>query len=477
MKKTYTTTMPDRIGAFLQADKIISELGLNITRVSYNKAVDAHMLFIEVEGNEKKLSEATKKLTALGYLSKNSYNGNILLMQFKLPDIPGALLPVLELINKYNFNISYISSQETNTSFQYFKMGLYIENEDDVSEFMKQANLLCDIKILDYKASEKILDNTVFYISFANDIASKAALTDASKRKLMVNANRIMQILDEQNKPPYKTFDYIGRFADTLIEYKNDNYNPRISIYKTSSDTDLILIEPPCGSNTCVFVFQNELLFIDAGFPCFHEELWHLLQNLILGFNKKRKSLLLTHSDVDHIGHADIFDKIYLSPLSFLDLKKQHEDKAAWREENALHLPYVRITKLLTKYQVPSLEKCEIIGETPSFKENIIEKIGDFKFNDLNFEIYAGCGGHVAGELIAIERNEKIAFTGDIFVNIKGFSPEQTKFNKLAPYLMTSVDTNPAMAKREREVFFELLDKGDWKIFCGHGAVYEYSIP
>ena len=52
MKKTYVTKMPDHIGAFLKASEAISGLGVNITRVSYNKAVDSHTLFIEVDGDE-----------------------------------------------------------------------------------------------------------------------------------------------------------------------------------------------------------------------------------------------------------------------------------------------------------------------------------------------------------------------------------------------------------------------------------------
>ena len=35
MKKTYVTSMPDDIGAFLKASKCFSALGINITRVSY----------------------------------------------------------------------------------------------------------------------------------------------------------------------------------------------------------------------------------------------------------------------------------------------------------------------------------------------------------------------------------------------------------------------------------------------------------
>ena len=33
MKKTYVTTMPDHVGAFLKASRCMAALGLNITRV------------------------------------------------------------------------------------------------------------------------------------------------------------------------------------------------------------------------------------------------------------------------------------------------------------------------------------------------------------------------------------------------------------------------------------------------------------
>ena len=58
MKKTYVTTMPNHIGAFLKASRCFSALGVNITRVSYNKAVDSHILFIDAEGTEEQLKKA-----------------------------------------------------------------------------------------------------------------------------------------------------------------------------------------------------------------------------------------------------------------------------------------------------------------------------------------------------------------------------------------------------------------------------------
>ena len=42
MKKTFITQVPDKSGAFLKASRIIAEAGGNITRVSYNKAIDLH---------------------------------------------------------------------------------------------------------------------------------------------------------------------------------------------------------------------------------------------------------------------------------------------------------------------------------------------------------------------------------------------------------------------------------------------------
>ena len=61
MKKTFITQVPDKSGAFLKASRIIAEAGGNITRVSYNKAIDLHMLFIEVSATEEQLTRSPKR--------------------------------------------------------------------------------------------------------------------------------------------------------------------------------------------------------------------------------------------------------------------------------------------------------------------------------------------------------------------------------------------------------------------------------
>ena len=65
MKKTFVTVMPNHIGAFSKASRCFAAIGVNITRVSYNKAVDSHMLFIDAEGTPQQLQQAADQLTQI----------------------------------------------------------------------------------------------------------------------------------------------------------------------------------------------------------------------------------------------------------------------------------------------------------------------------------------------------------------------------------------------------------------------------
>ena len=103
MKKTYITSMPNHIGAFLKASKCFSTLGINITRVSYNKAVDSHTLFIDAEGTEEQLKKADVELENIGYIHGNKNETSIVLIEFRLEDVPGSVTDILTLINDFNF--------------------------------------------------------------------------------------------------------------------------------------------------------------------------------------------------------------------------------------------------------------------------------------------------------------------------------------------------------------------------------------
>ena len=50
-------------------------------------------LFLEVEGGEEAIEQATVLLTEKGYILDMTEIGNVILVEFLLPDVPGAVLP------------------------------------------------------------------------------------------------------------------------------------------------------------------------------------------------------------------------------------------------------------------------------------------------------------------------------------------------------------------------------------------------
>ena len=475
MKKTYATTLPDHVGAFLQACRIFSDLGMNITRSSYNKAIDSNMLFIDAVGTEAQHEEAGKRLFECGYLQPDG-DRNVILAEFTIKDEPGGIISILELIRKYSINISYISSQEDGSGFQRFKMGLFVDNHDMVDAFLKEADTICRVKVIDYNRSKTNFDNSIFYNSFVGELTDSMGLGEDARRELIINTNLAMQNLDERGLSPYQTFDNISRFAGLLAAARGEGFNPRISRHRLSEKTSLTLIEPPCGSNTAILRSDDSYLFIDCGHSCYREEMLRLFDSLIPGFESIKKSILITHADLDHCGLLNEFDEVFTNSKSAESLKLGFEGKDDFREINPLHKPYVRICKTLTSYDPVEPGRLNIRFESPEKQDSPLVQIGFFDFADLHFEVYQGAGGHLPGEMVLIDYDNRIVFPGDIYVNLKDMTPEQSEYNRCAPILMTSVDTNPALCAKEREAIFGRLGAGSWKIFGAHGAVKEITV-
>ena len=91
-------------------------------------------------------------------------------------------------------------------------------------------------------------------------------------------------------------------------------------------------------------------------------------------------------------------------------------------------------------------------------------------------DVYQGGGGHLRGESVLIDYENRIVFSGDVYVNLKEMTPQQAQYNRYAPILMTSVDTDPKLCAQERRALFSLLGEGEWQIFGGHGAKKTYTV-
>jgi glyoxylase-like metal-dependent hydrolase (beta-lactamase superfamily II) len=480
-RKSYVTNMPDKTGAFLLASQIIAKHQGNIVRVSYNKAVDLHTLFIEVTAAEEDLYEITSELETIGYLHPKISEINVIIIEIKIPDVPGAVLPVLEILNNYDINISYINSCENGAPYQNFKMGLLIENPSQIKMLLDDISELYQVDIIDYADSEKNLDNTIFYIRLANEMQKLLGLRTEKTMEFISESNRILQKLQEKGENPAKVFDYIRRFAYFMSGHKGSNFKADIEKVKIGSTITLYSIQPPCGSNTYVLDTWDELVLIDTGYANYADEMFHIFNRLFPGWNNRIKRVYITHADVDHCGLLSKLGgaKICLNQKSADSLRRQYEGLPDYRESHDLGLGYSKLSRIISGYQPPNPGQFTIIGgdiEIPPEHDDLFH-IGDVTVADLDLEVFEGSGGHLCGEMIFVSRKSAIIFTGDNLVNIHGFSAERAEFNSLAPYLMRSVNIDSRKASTMRKMIMKMIREIEAHnskpcIVCGgHGPI------
>ncbi len=478
-RKSYITRMPDKTGAFLLASKIIAKHHGNIVRVSYNKAVDLHMLFIDVEASDKDLEQIAEELESIGYLNHKIAETRVIIVEIKIPDVPGAVLPILKIFDRYDINISYLNSSANDTGYQNFKMGLLIENPKVIKMLLDDVSELYQIDIIDYDDSEKSLDNTIFYIRLANEMQKLLSLSIEETMSFIAESNRILQMLEENGENPHKVFDHIRRFAYFISKHRGDNFKAEISTHPISDSVTLYGIQPPCGSNTYVLKSADEIVLIDTGYAVYSDELMKTLEHLIPEWKSRCKRVYITHADVDHCGLLSKLEgvKIRLNRKSAESLERQLKGMPDFRENNELNLGYSKLSRIISGYTPPNTGQFYILDSNTPQEHDELLHIADFSVNDLDFEVFEGSGGHLYGEMVFVCRKHGIIFTGDNLVNISGFSAELSEFNSLAPYLMRSVNVDSNKATDVRNQIKSLIEEMKAEIhkpvmICGgHGPI------
>lgn len=459
--------LEDRAGSFLMAARIIGSYGGNIVRTSYNRSVDSNTLFLDVFAEDEAVFDnISEGLGDMGFLEDESPKS--IFISIRIPDEPGAVIPVLRVLSRYKVNISYMNAQDNGTPIQHFKMAIHIDDPNMTKAVLDEIAQIYEVTILDYEMTDKVLDNTVFYMTFASDMKEILSLNEHDSKEMVICSNRIMQILDNRGELPFKTFDYVKKFAEFIVRYKGDSFNPRYTKESVGGLT-MHVIEPPCGSTVYVLESKDSLLFVDGGFPCYSAVTFDFISARIHNFHSKDRSLFLTHPDLDHIGLVPYFNRVLLSGTSYDDLLAESEGKERFRESNPNHAPYFRISAIITQYTPVGVGAMEIIGRRTS--DDVYEEIGRLPFGGYEFVAFEGNGGHVNGETILVCDDLGLVFTGDTFVNVQESTRAQREFNTLAPYLMQSVNMDSEGAKRCRH-HIESKYKG-YTICPGHGPPIE----
>ncbi len=473
-KKTFVTNMPDKSGAFMTASKIIFNRGGNIIRVSYNKAVDLHTLFLDVEADEKELNQIAKELFAVGYLNEKIPETRVVIVSVKIPDVPGSLFPVLKILDRYDINISYINSTSVHAEYQNFVMGLLIEAPSVIKLVLDDISELYQINIMDYDESETTLDNTIFYIRLANDMQKLLGLSVKKTIEFISEANRILQVLQDKGRDAEKVFDYTRRFAGFIAKYKGKHFAADIEKIQIG-DVTLYSIQPPCGSNTYLLfsAHEAEIMMIDTGFAVYRDEMTKIFRKLFPDWETRAKRIYITHADVDHCGLLALMPEAHvcMNRKSAESIRRQYEGVPDFREEKDLCFGYSKLSQIISGYVPMDPTNIHLIDTVDIGEHENPERIGSFAYGAMTFEVLEGNGGHLYGEVVFYDKKDGLIFTGDNLVNISGFTSERAEFNSFAPYLMSSVNIDSKKASAARDAIIRMIGNDETIVCGGHGPI------
>ena len=469
MRKTYITNTPDQAGAFLVSTRAISECGGNIVRVNYNKAVDANALFMEVDATEEQHERIAAKLEEIQYLTDDPGMRQIIMIELKLPDRPGTLLPTLEVIKNHEVNIPYINSQENGTPYQNFKMGLLVENTTEIKDLLDDLSKICEVRVLNYDATDRLLDSTVFYVTFANEMRELFGLSQDQTNAVLTDASRVMQTLDRRDESPREAFDHIRRYAQLVHDSKGEGFAAQVTTRELADHLMLYAIQPPVGGNFYVLEYYGALLFVDCGMGCYEEEVTELLEGIFEDFARRPKSVIITSPDVSSAGLLRIFDTVYLNRTCYSNFVNENRGKPSYRERVTLDAPYIALAKVITGYETPQLGRCAVMGGRSS--DDPIELVGSMRFGDWTFNVLEGAGGHARGEAVITCPELAIAFTGAMVASDDNLTEGQREVMELQPYLMTTVDVKPELLEECRAQLAR--DLAGYTLYPVRGAVID----
>lgn len=470
MIRTFTTKMPDKPGAFLLACKVIMNHSGNIVRVSFNKGVN---LFIEVEATREQLDAIDRELGDISYVDYMPREKTILVMEVRIDDVPGALYPVLQIIDKYDVNISYLNSSADNKKYQHFNIGMEVENPGVSKKILDEVSELYALDVTSYNGNDSDLDITVMYIRLANTIQKLFEIDEESVKRFIVESAKVAQICKEKGRDPAETFEFIKHLANFVAFNRDLNFKPRLSEFEITPDTTLHVIEPPCGSNTYVLRHNDDLLFVDTGLSLYSDEMIYELREMFPCFFSMTKTIIATHADWAHCGLVNSIDNAkFISTAKTAELLKKMTDTSDVRNVDPLDICMDFVSKSMSKIVMPA--NYVTLGKDVPAEHEALLRIDTFRFGDIEFEVYEGNGGHRAGETILYCREHKLLFTGDLYSNESEVTPERKEFETIADLGVLNSDRDQARAKDVRAAVESLIDSAgrEGTFLCGgHGAV------
>lgn len=479
MQRNYfVAKMPDEPGALHRAAEIVKRHGGNIDRIQYDKRIDPYTVFFEARCSEEQYQAMRSELEAIGYLQGKMSLPSFLKFHVVLPNRSGALFDFLNHTTAAKCNIDFLDFDDRGKHPERLTVSLTVEEAGAVDRLLEELKSVYPLEILEYDTTGQHLDETVFYIRFAQELrALVGEAEDAFLLRLLSDINHVAQELMNLGSDPKQAFSDVLRSGRGLKETSGKGFYADLQEVRLGK-ADILCVQLPCGGNCYLLRNGAEVSMVDTGFGIYFRDLDRLMEREGWGGVGMVRNVLITHGDADHSGSAGLLaGPVKMHPDTLEMIRRSNRAYGSDSEGSVLSEVYTKLINLFSRFSV---------AERPdTFPLDRRSSRGDFPvlatldLAGMRCEVLEGFGGHTTGQVFYFLPEELVLFTGDSLINFDSLTEERKDFATLAKNLMTSVNVDSAKASKERKALLRLIETeesarsdGRMCLVCGgHGAV------
>ena len=242
--------MPDEPGSLERAAGIIKKYEGNINRIQYDRRIDPCTVFYEVTASEEAYARITSDLAAIGYLQTSLKPLSFLKFSVHLPHTSGSLCQFLKYTTDSGANIGFIDFDDAGRHPDRVTVSLNLEDPTAVEQLLDQLKSRYQIEILEYDTTGKHLDDTIFYVRFAQEIRELIGESENTfLLSFLADTNHIAQELMNRGNNPRQVFDSVLLTGRTMRATTGKNFYADVQKISVTSKVDLFCFQMPCGGS------------------------------------------------------------------------------------------------------------------------------------------------------------------------------------------------------------------------------------
>ncbi|MCX6693668.1 MAG: MBL fold metallo-hydrolase [Methanomicrobiales archaeon] len=477
---TFAGSVPDVPGALHLVAAIITAQQGNINRVQYDHRIDPHIVFFEVTAPSESFQVIKDALYAAGFLLTSLRPYSTLRCAVFLPHQSGALCEFLTITTAHKANIAFVDFDDQGKHPDRVTLALTLEDEATVDSLLQDLRSRYRIEVLECDTSGRALDDTVFYIRFAQEVRNITGnQDDALLLAFLGDINHIVQELAALGKDPREVFETIRRGGERLVQTSGDGFYADIQKIVVSPDVTLICCQPPTGGNVFLIDTPGDQVMIDTGYGIYHRDISSVLASVVPGGLTRLSRIIITHADADHCGAGAHYPARSLMHRGTLEIIKCSNRAFRSRsEDSVLEAVYTTMINLFSHFSPPT--EIDLLPQPSGENRGPFPILTKIRIGGIEFEVLEGLGGHQYGQIYLFSPTEGLLFSGDTAINFAHITPDRADYNAIAVFLVTSVNVDSDLAREERKALLAIAESCDQNlaltgkrcIICGgHGPV------